>query len=267
MSLQNENSWLRNSNSQKSDKKNRPFCPNLVIERVIEAKRKLPGVACGRQAVFGVFIKKVLSLVPNYCKESAVSRKDSAISCKEVQFLAKRELSLVFGYSHQLDVKLEGGVGLDDCALAGRAVSHVVGHDDAAAVANVHAWQCYCPSLDGAGESHAHDAVGRRGARVGRVDRCAVVESQLILHVDLRAVEWLEVTLGKACVVEPVHEHLGAWVPGSGIGGVEEFAVLCEQRLLEIPVHVVLIPVAVLVHVVVVFEARRGNASEQHGYE
>ena len=45
--------------------------------------RKLPGVAVGRQAVFGVFIKKVLSLVPNYCKESAVSRKDSAISRKE----------------------------------------------------------------------------------------------------------------------------------------------------------------------------------------
>ena len=47
---------------------------------------------------------------------------------RKVQFLAKRELSLVFGYSHQLDVKLQGGVGLDDCALAGGAVSHVVGH-------------------------------------------------------------------------------------------------------------------------------------------
>ena len=93
--------------------------------------------------------------------------------------------SLVGWNAHKLDAEAECGIRL---YLTSRrcAVAHVVRDDDTATVANVHLGDGYSPPFNNARvETATEEAVGRRSAQIGRVDRSAVVEAEMIRSHEL----------------------------------------------------------------------------------
>ena len=114
-------------------------------------------------------------------------------------------LLLVVGYAHKLDVKLQCGEWLDIATGCG-AIAHIVRDDNAATVANVHARHCYAPPFYHTSvQAATKQAIAWRRAHVGRINGGAIVETQVILHVDHRRELGLEVALGLGGVVKPVY--------------------------------------------------------------